>query len=408
MTSPAADGRPPAAPNFEIRRGVCCPMFAFDIAFAIDLDEAERRLRAASERPTLRHARKSPPYFQYRPAPLSVPVPIEPIEIARGGIEAAGKGFRTTAVAEVLVFDFGAASVSYRIPIEGDLAHLADLSAALSESAALADDARRRVGSVAAAIAGAATGATGSAAGEGEPAEVGAGAGGPMEDYIVWQIEELSASAPPSSVLDDAPDLVARILRAETGPMSPGEVADALSSRLSYRPDDAVIVDWNSAVLLDRDAAELRPILEFANVELLEIRHLDDRLDVILEQAYRASQRRRQGLRAILPGGSAPMRRIAQLQVDSALLFENINNALKLIGDQYVARIYRLAAERFHLPERDATIARKLETIQSIYSKMTDAQASRRAELLEWIIILLIAFEVVYGLAREFGGGGGK
>jgi hypothetical protein len=180
--------------------------------------------------------------------------------------------------------------------------------------------------------------------------------------------------------------------------MSPDQIAEAIGSRLSYRAEDAAVIDWNAAILLDREAEDVSPVLEFANIELLEMRVLDDRLDEILDDAYQASQERRVGFRAIFPAGSERTRRIAQLQIDSAVLFEGVNNALKLIGDQYLARVYKLAAQRFHLPERDASIERKLQTLQSIYSKMSDHDAARRTETLEWIVIILILIEVVMGL----------
>jgi len=81
--------------------------------------------------------------------------------------------------------------------------------------------------------------------------------------------------------------------------------------------------------------------------------------------------------------------------VDSAILFEGVNNVLKLLGDQYLARVYRLTAQRFHLTEWDASILRKLETLESIYQKISDQVASRRTELLEWIVIILIAIEII-------------
>ena len=89
------------------------------------------------------------------------------------------------------------------------------------------------------------------------------------------------------------------------------------------------------------------------------------------------------------------MRDISQWQVDSAILFEGVNNVLKLLGDQYLARVYRLTAERFHLNEWDASILRKLETLESIYQKISDQMVSRRMEVLEWIIIVLIAISIV-------------
>jgi uncharacterized Rmd1/YagE family protein len=89
---------------------------------------------------------------------------------------------------------------------------------------------------------------------------------------------------------------------------------------------------------------------------------------------------------------------VAALQMDAAILYEEINNALKLLGDQFLARLYRAASRRMHLDEWERATLRKLETLESIYGKLADAQAHRRAELLEWIIIALISAEIVFSL----------
>ncbi len=86
------------------------------------------------------------------------------------------------------------------------------------------------------------------------------------------------------------------------------------------------------------------------------------------------------------------------MQVDSAMMFEGVNNALKLLGDQYLARVYHLVSQRFHLVEWDASIMRKLRILDSIYGKMTDRSAVRRMELLEWIIIALFMVSIVMEL----------
>jgi uncharacterized Rmd1/YagE family protein len=65
------------------------------------------------------------------------------------------------------------------------------------------------------------------------------------------------------------------------------------------------------------------------------------------------------------------------------------------LGDHYLARLYRLAAERFHLSDWDASILRKLDTLDSIYQKLSDQLSSRRMEALEWIIIVLIAVSIL-------------
>jgi hypothetical protein len=138
---------------------------------------------------------------------------------------------------------------------------------------------------------------------------------------------------------------------------------------------------------------DVRAVLEFANVELLEMRILDEQLDQALDEGYEALTRKPR--RLSLPGShDKDMTHIAQLQVDSALIFERVTNTLKLLGDQYLARVYRLASQRFHLEAWDASILRKLQTLESIYSKMSDRAGTRRMEVLEWIIIILIALSI--------------
>src|SRR5574341_1552587 len=152
--------------------------------------------------------------------------------------------------------------------------------------------------------------------------------------------------------------------------------------------------DWNAALVIDVEADDVLTVLEFANVELLEMRFLDQRLDDALAQAYERLTRRSRSW-PLLRSTPSDLREISQWQVDSAILFEGVNNVLKLLGDQYLARLYRLTAERFHLSDWDASILRKLDTLESIYQKLSDRVASRRMEALEWIIIVLIAVSIV-------------
>jgi hypothetical protein len=177
--------------------------------------------------------------------------------------------------------------------------------------------------------------------------------------------------------------------------LSEQEVSDALSHRISFSPDDVTIIDWNAAFLVARDVEDVLAVLEFANVELLEMRYVDQKLDHALEQSYEALSRHTWGRFRLRSSPQADLRRMAQMQVDSAVLFEGVNNALKLLGDQYLARVYRLASQRFHLEEWDASILRKLHILESIYNKISDAAANWRLEMLEWIVILLIVVSIV-------------
>jgi hypothetical protein len=177
-------------------------------------------------------------------------------------------------------------------------------------------------------------------------------------------------------------------------------VEDALSARIAFGADDVTIVDWNAALVVDREGDDVRAVLEFANVELLEMRYLDQKLDRALDAAYETLSKRSWSLPRLAGYYGADLRRVAELQVDNAILFEGVNNTLKLLGDQYLARLYRLVNRRFHLDEWDASILRKLETLESIYEKISDQAANRRMEILEWVIIILIAFSIALEFIR--------
>jgi hypothetical protein len=215
-----------------------------------------------------------------------------------------------------------------------------------------------------------------------------------VEDYVIFHIEGFAQAVEPNRFCAEHGRRIAQILRAERQALSDQEVDDALAARISYGVQDVTIIDWNAALVLDRDGDDVRAVLEFANVELLEMRYVDQKLDRALDEAYEQISRRTAGLRRMLGYSGADLRRVAELQVDNAALFEGVNNTLKLLGDQYLARVYRLVNRRFHIDDWDTSILRKLQTLESIYEKISDQASNRRMEILEWVIILLIAFSI--------------
>jgi len=355
----------------EITRGTCHVLFAYDIAFSIDLDAAERQIKDIKQRESIKHRRRAPKYFQYQPAPLRVTQGVQSLSIGN---------FMTNNAVDVVLYDFGGVSVLYSIPFSGSLSDLLPLSEALYDNLLLLNDSRRRVEQVLSAVSTAVSKPNVSAF---------------VEDYVIFQIDGTSPSEPISEFISHERQTLAQILRAETRELSEDEVADAISRRVSFGRDDVTIVDWNSAIVMDPEAEDILAVLEFANLELLEMRYLDNRIDNALTLAYETLSKR--PLHRFISFGSDPaaLHRVAQWHLDSAILFEGVNNSLKLLGDQYLARLYRTAAERFHLTEWDSAILRKLETLDGIYSKISDLVTARRMEMLEWIIIVLIAVSIV-------------
>ena len=347
--------------------GVCSALFAYDVSLAIDLDRAARRIHAATERSGIRTRRRAPQYFEFRPAPLRVTQDAVPLSF---------DGFQSEPRVEVTLFDFGAVSVCYRIPVSGRFEDMLALAEALFENETLLRDSRARVEALVRAI--------GEAFDRPEVSTE-------VEDYMIFQLD-----APLPEIHAGANDLgLAQILRCERAALSLDEVRDATAQRISFTPDDFAMVDWNAALLVGPEMDDVHAVLEFVNVALLEMRLLDRQLDRALDHAYE-SLSRRPWARLRFPGyGDAQAVRIGQMQVDSAIAFERLTNTVKLLGDQYLARVYRLGAQRFHLESWDRGIQRKLQTLESIYGKITDRVAAQRLEALEWIIIILIAISIV-------------
>ena len=366
VTSPTTESNP----TLNILNGLCYVTFAYDAARAIDLNKAEARVHEATQRSTLRHQRPAPSYFEYQPAPLRLTQDIEAIKLGN---------FVTRSSVDLQFYDFGAVAVTYTVDIAGPFSELLTLSEELYDNDPLLADSRLRVGQLLQVI--------GDAAAQAHHSPV-------IEDYIVFHITSFAEAIDVNRFPAEHSQEIARILRAERRLLSEQEVADAFVARISYGLEDLTIVDWNAALLIDRDGDDVRAVLEVANVELLEMRYLDQKLDRALDQAYDTLSKRAFSLPRLLGYYGADLRSVAELQVDNAILFEGVNNTLKLLGDQYLARVYRLINRRFHLDEWDTSILRKLQTLESIYEKISDQASNRRMEVLEWVIVLLIAFSI--------------
>ncbi len=360
----------------QVHAGRVLVYYAFDIGFGIDLDRAEQLVSNESARSHLRRSRRTPQYFGFDPPPLKVVRDSAPIALG---------SFTTRPQIEITLYDFGGASVAFEIPIDGALEDLIPLSNRLYDEEALPAIARDAVATLGRDIAAAIN----------RPAlsEL-------VEDYAVYQISSLNIDGQLShaAAIDEYQSTLAAILSAEDEGLSQGQISETLATRLSYGPNDITILDWNAALLFDDDADDVLAVLEYTNVELLEMRLLDDRLDDALDQAYELMTAPR-WWRLLRP--RRLMARVAEMQLDGAFVFEGVNNAVKLLGDQYLARVYQLASQRLHLKDWDRSVIRKLDTLRDIYHKLSDMHAARRSETLEWIIILLIAFEIVLTLGGK-------
>jgi hypothetical protein len=350
-------------------RGTCHVYQAIDLGFAIDLAHADRILARDQIEQNFKKPRRAPEAQQLQRRSSRVGQSGFPVEVG---------AFRTEGPVEIVIWEFGAATIGYQIRIDGELADLVGLSDLLWDNPDLLRDARKRAEQLLNAI---------------RPAVDKPSMGERVEDYVTFELR-LPDGESVSELWTTHAATTASILRAEPGRLSEQEITDALSLRCAYVSDEVVLIDWFAALLVGDDMEDERLVLELTIAELLELRDLDDQLDRGVDEAYAVLTRKRSWL-ASLSTRAADLGQVSQLQADAAVLFEGVDNALKLLGDQYLARLYRVASERFHLPQWDTAIERKLRVLDGIYEKLSSRAASRRFEVLELVIIVLIAISTV-------------
>jgi hypothetical protein len=203
-------------------------------------------------------------------------------------------------------------------------------------------------------------------------------------------------------MLADHP-LVQAALLGERRPLSAG--AAALISDMSYYPEDLALLSWNGALLVEPDplaAGTATDLLEFANVELLLLRSYDADLEAELPRMYGriAAARRRLALPLVRPYNRL-LNDVQRLVIEITEVTERIDNALKVTDDVYWNRLYStmLNVMRIHLWR--AGVEHRLALLRETYDMLHDQAEAERSAALEWIVIILILFEIIMALVRH-------
>ena len=88
-------------------------------------------------------------------------------------------------------------------------------------------------------------------------------------------------------------------------------------------------------------------------------------------------------------------RQIHAIFIDVNELTDRAENALKIAGDVYAARIFGLAAARLGLDQWKGNVREKLKTVDDIYRFTVEQTSMARGEFLELTIVLLIILELI-------------
>lgn len=207
------------------------------------------------------------------------------------------------------------------------------------------------------------------------------------EDYSIYVTDHRDDS------IDPVPLLVG-----EKATFSPQIREEILKNSLSYTADDLVILSWDSALLCNPESPiDLIDLIEFANVQVLELRYYDRELSREMEKMYddiehadRMSQfRRGRQYHAI-------MAKLMETSAEISEIIEKVDNLIKVTEDVYNARVYATALKVLRSGQWSESVSRKIKMIQGNYSMLSDEVRIQHSNFLEWVVIILIAIELIF------------
>jgi hypothetical protein len=369
LAFPTSRAAIPAAEPAAIRAATVTAVYLFDVADAIDLARLREMVGGGAETARFQPKPATPSYVQYQQPPI----------VTDG--EAIGApaldGFR----ARFKFFDYGIVSVALSRPFSGRWVEFIALGQELIENESLELAAERVCAAVVERC---------------RDAMQGVRERFLSEDYLVFAVTELERPLTADMLVETHGEELALLLRGERRALSRQEQEDVLRHRVSYLADDLVVPTWNGAFVYDTEAGARAAleIIEFANSQLLQFRYYDERLDKELERIYAELQRPRWYDAFAGRRYTRAAHQLHSLYIDVNEITDKTENALKMVGDIYAARLFNLVAARLGLDRWKANVKDKLKTLDDIYRFAVEQTGMSRGHLLELTIILILLVEL--------------
>jgi hypothetical protein len=218
------------------------------------------------------------------------------------------------------------------------------------------------------------------------------------EDYTIVFVTELERDVSVDALCQS--ETVAKLLLGEQShkPLSSATQKEILRNAFSYLADDLVLIDWNSALVVEPSGSRVvTHVLELAVCQLLEFRYYDGLLDRELARLYEHVEKAPRIVRS--PFG-ALTREFLRRFMELTEFTERVDNAIKSVGDVYLARVYLAAINRFRIPEWRESVETKLGLVGRGYEMLKGEVEVWRTQLLELIVIVLILVEVIAAFSR--------
>lgn len=223
--------------------------------------------------------------------------------------------------------------------------------------------------------------------------------------YVLIQVDPEPAIIDVTRLKNTFGGIIASMLRFETVSLSEYQKNEILESAMGYYRGDLVVIDTEAAFIYDDEYDDILYLIEFANLQQLELRYFDRVLDQQLN-IYYEREVKKLPLRSYMPFIGAlkndPVENLGKLRVDISVIIERLENSIKLAGEVYYTELYALLTEKLDLSSWKESINKKLSIIQDISAVYQNKVDTIKEDFLSLLITLLIFIEVVIGLLHYF------
>jgi len=221
--------------------------------------------------------------------------------------------------------------------------------------------------------------------------------------YLIIQVDPQPEIIDVKTLKEKYGGIIASMVRFETETLSEYQKNEILEDAIGYFRGDMIIIDPESAFVYDEEYEEILDLFEFANIQESELRYFDYVLDQQLNLTYE-EKTKKLSWTAYLPFIRTPWRGpvadLQKLRVDISVITERLESSIKVSGEAYFSELYSLLVEKLALKDWHHAINRKLailSDIRSVYQHKIDAI---REDLLSTLIIILIFIELVVGIFK--------
>lgn len=220
-----------------------------------------------------------------------------------------------------------------------------------------------------------------------------------FEDYIVYFIEEFENGFSAEEFKNKA-DFTALMMAENQVKLSKDMKESSAETMYQYGENDLAIIEWNSAIVIEPSGSRDVPdILEFAITQLMEMRYYDDLLDAKLNGLYEEIQKKRHSL--WVSKFDRLYEDASSRYIEFIEFLERVENSLKVVGDFYLAKIYRGASTQFRIKDWQDSVTRKMNILAQVSNLLQGEMNVRRSHLLEIIIVLLITYEIISAVFKN-------